>query len=264
MHIDVNNLSISYGERLIVDRISFSLAPGESLSIVGESGSGKTSIIRAIMGCLVGDGRVSGGTISLDGQILDYKERGLYVQGQQSMTMIFQDSGNMLNPIRTIGSQFVDYIRHHRPHLSKKEANAMACHLLNRVHLQDGQGILNGYAFELSGGMRQRIGIAMALALEPSILLADEPTSALDVTTQAQILSELSHMQKQNKMSMILVTHNLGVASCMSDKILVLQGGNIVEYGATDQVLSRPQSDYTRSLLASVPKIGREAYYVKP
>ena len=260
MFIDVNNLSIQYGDRLTVKDVSFTVNDGETLTIVGESGSGKTSIIRALIGCLPGNGRVSSGQIQFDGEALDLANPH-QTENLAKISMIFQDSGNMLNPIRTLGSQFVDYLCLHNPTMSKKEAWNTACNLLERVHLHDGQTLLNSYVFELSGGMRQRVGIAMSLALKPSVLLADEPTSALDVTTQAQILKEFAALRKANQMSMILVTHNLGVASYMSHKILILRNGQVVEYGSRDEVLYHPKHEYTKELLATVPTIGGEVYY---
>lgn len=261
MFIDVKDLSISYGDTPTVEHISFALNQGETLAIVGESGSGKTSIIRAIMGCLPANGHITKGSVCIDGREVWSEGGKQKLLPPQIVSMVFQDCGNMLNPIRTLGSQFVEYIRHHRPQMTKNQAWALACHLLAKVHLHDGDTLLKGYAFELSGGMRQRIGLAMALALEPQLLLADEPTSALDVTTQAQILEDLSVMQNQGKMTMVLVTHNLGIASYMAHKIMVLKEGHVVEYGLREQVLKNPKEDYTKALLESVPKIGGKHYY---
>ena len=260
MLLDVKNLSIEYQGKPTVEAVSFSLAPGEILAIVGESGSGKTTVIRAILGCLSGSGRVSGGEIDFAGrQLLAMSNKEwLEIRGRD-MAMIFQDSGNMLNPVQTIGKQFVEYIRLHSE-LSKGEAAEKACGLLKRMNLPDPARVMDSYAFELSGGMRQRVGIAMALTFAPKLILADEPTSALDVTTQAQIVEELMQVVQEAGSSMIIVTHNIGVAAHMADRIMVMSGGRAVEYGPVEEVIGSPQADYTRTLLEAVPEIGGRRY----
>ncbi|MBR1895949.1 MAG: ABC transporter ATP-binding protein, partial [Pyramidobacter sp.] len=192
MLLQVRNLDVSYGARKTVEGVSLELERGEILSIVGESGSGKTTVIRAVMGCLPGAGRVSGGDIVYEGRSLlgNTPEQWRAMRGT-AMSMIFQDSGAMLNPIRTIGSQFVDYIRAHAPQKSAADAKEQACEMLARMFLPNVENVMRSYPFELSGGMRQRVGIAMAMTFSPCLLLADEPTSALDVTTQAQIIRQI-------------------------------------------------------------------------
>ena len=177
------------------------------------------------------------------------------------MSMIFQDSGNMINPIRRIGAQFIDYIQAHQPDKSKSEAYEMACQMLTNVRLPNPENIMNCYPFELSGGMRQRVGIAMAMIFSPKILLADEPTSALDVTTQAQIIRQIVDIRNEYKVAVIIVTHNIGVASYVSNKIMVMQGGRVVEYGKREDVIGNPQHEYTKQLLRAVPIIGGKCYY---
>lgn len=259
--LDVKQVAISYGkhENIVAD-ITFSLAPGEVLAIVGESGSGKTTVIRSLIGCLASGGKVTTGTITYDGidlQNLSPKEwrkcRG------KEISMIFQDSGNALNPLQKIGKQFIAYLRCHEE-MSETVAYEKAVALCESVSLPNGVEILNRYPFELSGGQRQRLGIAMAMAFSPKLLLADEPTSALDVTTQAQIVAELMRLAKEKGTAIILVTHNIGVAAYMADKIVVMQQGRIVDSGTRDEVLYTPKAAYTASLLAAVPELGGRRY----
>ena len=246
MLLDVKNLSIAYQGKPTVSNVNFDLSAGEIMAIVGESGSGKTSVIRAILGCLSGNGQVEGDQINFGGRDIAHlsNKEWLSIRGKD-IAMIFQDSGNMLNPVQTIGKQL---------------AVEKACSLLTRMNLPDPQRVMESHAFELSGGMRQRVGIAMALAFAPKLLLADEPTSALDVTTQAQIVDELMQVVHEAGSAMIIVTHNIGVAAHMADKIMVMAGGKVVEYGSTAEVIEKPQADYTRTLLQAVPEIGGTRY----
>lgn len=175
------------------------------------------------------------------------------------MTMIFQDSGNMLNQVLPIGKQFIEYLRMH-DNLTKEEAYFFAVEMLTRMNLPNPDNIMKSYPFELSGGMRQRVGIAMAMIFRPELLLADEPTSALDVTTQAQIVKELMFIPRSCGTAMIVVTHNIGVATYMSDKIMVMSKGKIIEYGKTKDIINSPKAEYTKALFASVPQIGGKRY----
>ena len=261
MLLDVKNLDISYGSKLTVSGVNIQLDKGEILSIVGESGSGKTTVIRAIMGCLPGRGHDSGGSITLDGRdmLKNTREDWRKISGSE-MSMIFQDSGNMINPIRRIGEQFTDYILAHAPQKSKAEAAEMAKDMLNKVRLPNPQNIMNSYPFELSGGMRQRVGIAMAMIFSPKLLLADEPTSALDVTTQAQIIRQIVDVRNEYNAAVILVTHNIGVASYVSNKLMVMKNGHVVESGGRE-IIENPQHAYTKELLAAVPVLGDKKYY---
>lgn len=261
MLLDVKNLDISYGSKLTVSGVNIQLDKGEILSIVGESGSGKTTVIRAVMGCLPGRGHVSGGSITFDGRnmLKNTCEDWRKISGSE-MSMIFQDSGNMINPIRRIGEQFTDYILAHAPQKSKAEAAEMAKDMLNKVRLPNPQNIMNSYPFELSGGMRQRVGIAMAMIFSPKLLLADEPTSALDVTTQAQIIRQIVDVRNEYNAAVILVTHNIGVASYVSNKLMVMKNGHVVESGG-HEIIENPQHAYTKELLAAVPVLGDKKYY---
>lgn len=257
MLLEVKKLEIIYGKNIpVVQEISFQLAKSEILAIVGESGSGKTSIVRAIQNCLPVGGRVSKGEINFRGKnLLDQTNREKRDLCGTEISMIFQDSGSMLNPIKTIGEQFLAYLKTHG-FIDQKEALGKAVEMITRVQLANPENILKSYTFELSGGMRQRVGIAMAMVLNPCLLLADEPTSALDVTTQAQIIKEMMNVRDRLHAAIIIVTHNLGVASYMADKILIMKNGKAVEYGKVRDIIQNPQNDYTKLLLASVPTIG--------
>lgn len=262
MLLEVSKLDISYAKASspTVHDVSFNLDDGEILAIVGESGSGKTTVIRAILNVLPGGGRVSSGSIVFGGKnLLELDADGWRSLRGKNISMIFQDSGNMMNPVHTIGKQFVEYIQVHSD-LDKKSAWNMAIEKLELMNLPNPENILNSYTFELSGGMRQRVGIAMAITFQPKLLLADEPTSALDVTTQAQIVGELMFITRGSGAAMIIVTHNIGVASYLADNLMVMSGGRVVEYGKTADVINHPQAEYTKNLLASVPEIGGRRY----
>lgn len=261
MLLEVKNLNVSYGSKTTVKGADISLEAGEILAIVGESGSGKTTVIRAVMGCLPGNGRVTGGSVVFGGRDLlsNTADEWRSLCGRE-ISMIFQDSGNMINPIRRVGEQFVDYIRAHEPKSTAEEAAKRAKSMLGSVNLPDPDNIMKLYPFELSGGMRQRVGIAMAMTFDPKLLLADEPTSALDVTTQAQIVRQIADVRDKYNTAVIIVTHNLGVASYMSDKIMVMKDGEPVESGPREQVIYSPRHEYTKQLLAAVPEIGGRAW----
>lgn len=250
------HVTICYGGRPAVTDFSLTVETGQIVSIVGESGSGKTTVIRAAMGLLAGDGRLTEGQIILDGTdlaTLSQKEW-LALRGER-IAMIFQDAGAMLNPILTIGRQFCEMLIAHHPDLDPKDARALAITALKAVNLADPERVMSAYTFELSGGMRQRVGIAMAMAFDPELLLADEPTSALDVTTQAQIVRQMLALNRKhrNHQAIVMVTHNLGVAAYMSDRIVVMKDGRIVETGDRSAILNHPAEAYTQKLLAAVP-----------
>lgn len=262
MLLDVKNLAVSYAKnsKPTIQGVNFQLDEGKILAIVGESGSGKTTVIRAVLNVLPGGGRVSAGQIIFNGtDLVKLDEKDWRSLRGKDISMIFQDSGAMMNPVHTIGKQFVEYIQTHSD-LDKNAAYKMAEEKLTLMNLPNPQNILNSYTFELSGGMRQRVGIAMAITFQPKLLLADEPTSALDVTTQAQIVGELMFVTRGTGAAMIIVTHNLGVASYLSDDIIVMSQGKVVEAGATENVIKNPQHEYTKSLLASVPEMGKNRY----
>jgi oligopeptide ABC transporter, ATP-binding protein oppD len=260
MLLEVKNLHIQYAGTEMVHGISFSLDSGEVLSLVGESGSGKTSVIRAILGCLPHEGRVNEGEIIFSGvNMLENTPKMWRDISGRNISMIFQDSGSMMNPIRTIGSQFVEYILEHSS-MDPQKAEKEAKEILDKMQLPNPDTIMDSFPFELSGGMRQRVGVAMAMFFRPQLLLADEPTSALDVTTQAQVVKELMKICREDGTAIILVTHNLGVATYMSDKIMVMQNGHVVEEGTSEAIIENPQVNYTKELLHSVPQIGGMSY----
>ena len=262
MLLKISNLDISYAksDKPTVQDVSFTLEEGKILKIVGESGSGKTTVIRAILNVLPGGGRVSKGSMVFeDKNLLELDDKDWRSLRGKDISMIFQDSGNMMNPVHTIGKQFVEYIQVHSD-LDKKAAYDLAIEKLTMMNLPNPDNIMNSYTFELSGGMRQRVGIAMAITFQPKLLLADEPTSALDVTTQAQIVGELMFITRGTGASMIMVTHNIGVASYLSDNLMVMSQGKVVEYGKTRDVIENPQADYTKTLLSAVPEIGGRRY----
>ncbi len=258
--LEIKNVDISYGKNLTVKNVSLSLEKGEICSIVGESGSGKTTVIRAVLGLLPGAGRVSAGSIEYDGKDLlnltDSEWRNL--RGHD-VSMIFQDSGAMMNALRLIGDSYVEYIRTHEE-ISKEDAWAKGVEMLERMRLPDGDRIMRSYPFQLSGGQRQRVGIAMGMTYRPKLLLADEPTSALDVTTQAQIVRQFMELRDEYGTSIIIVTHNLGVAAYMGDKIVVMKHGEVVDRGERDYILHQSTNPYTKLLLDAVPTLGGKRY----
>ena len=260
MLLKIDNITVAYEDKIVLQDFSLEVDEGEVVCLVGESGSGKTTVIRSVLGLLPSTGKVTSGDIIFqDKSVLNMNSKEfMNIQGSQ-MSMIFQDSGSMLNPVRKIGSQFIEYIRFHKNY-SKEEAKQLAISKLKEVHLADAENIMYSYPFQLSGGMRQRVGIAMALAFEPKLLLADEPTSALDVTIQAQIVRQMMELQEIEKTAVIMVTHNLGVATYMSNRIVVMQNGKIVETGTRDEIMYNPKEQYTKDLINAIPSMEGEPY----
>lgn len=258
--LEVKNITVCYKDRPVIKDFSMTLKQGEICSLVGESGSGKTTVIRAVLGLLSGGGRVTEGDIVFCGQsVLKYTpDQWRRLRGGE-ISMIFQDSGAMLNPTKTIGRAFVEYIRTHEK-VSKKAAWEKGREMMERMRLADGENIMRSYPFQLSGGMRQRVGIAMAMTFRPKLLLADEPTSALDVTTQAQIVRQMMELRDEFGAGIILVTHNLGVAAYMSDQIIVMKKGEILDAGDREYMLKGAHSSYTEELLEAVPSLGGKRY----
>lgn len=251
------SVEVSFNGRAVTHDVSFTLHAGEILGIVGESGSGKSTLLKAAMGLLGNDGLVTKGDIWFQGKDLpDLPEKELRKVCGAGIGMIFQDAGASLCPIRTIGEQIYESMSAHMK-ITRSQAKEKALLLFQRLQFKDGQQIWNSYPFELSGGMNQRVGIAIAMLMEPPVLLADEPTSALDVVVQKQVIEEMLHLREMFGTAMILVTHDIGVVSAMADTVLVLQDGRIMEFGTARQVLHEPQNAYTRTLLAAVPKLRR-------
>lgn len=258
--LELKDVTISYKNVPTVEHFSMNMKQGQIISLVGESGSGKTTVIRAILGLLPGGGKVTGGEITFEGEdILAYNaEKWRKLRGSD-ISMIFQDSGAMMNPTKKIGTVFTEYIRTHEK-ISKKDAWAKGIMMLERMRLPAADNVMNSYPFQLSGGMRQRVGIAMGMTYQPKLLLADEPTSALDVTTQAQIVRQMMELRDDYGTGIIVVTHNLGVAAYMSDYIVVMKDGHIEDQGDRDHILHHSENDYTRRLLSAVPSMGGESY----
>ena len=257
--LEIKDLTIQYGDKdPVVENFSLSLKKGEIITIVGESGSGKSTVLSSILGLLPNGGKIISGDIIYNGESMLSKSLNQWreLRGTE-ITMISQDSGGTLNPIRKIGKQFVEYIQTHSK-MSAKEAEEKAKDMFSKVNLPDPEIIMKSYPHQLSGGMKQRVGIAMALTFHPKIILGDEPTSALDVITQAQIVKEIMDLRKKFDTSIIMVTHNLGVAAYISDKIIVMQNGKIVDAGNKNEVIQNPRSEYTKKLLEAVPEIGGE------
>ena len=243
------------GEVKALNGVSFSMNQGDVLGIVGESGSGKSVTAYSIMGLTAYPGRLVGGKIWFNGhQIDEMSEKEFRKIRGNEVSIIFQDPMTSLNPVYTIGNQIVEVILLHTKK-SKKEAWERAKELLELVGINEPERRLKQYPHELSGGMRQRVMIAIALACEPKLLIADEPTTALDVTIQAQILELMQDLRKKLGMSIIMITHDLGVVASMCEKIAVMYAGHIVEYGTTDEIFYNPQHEYTKGLINSIPKL---------
>ena len=243
------------GEVKALNDVSFTLKEGEVLGIVGESGSGKSVTAYSIMGLTADPGKLIGGTIKFNGHDIHLmKEKEMAKIRGNEVALIFQDPMTSLNPVYTIQNQICEVINLHTS-LDKKQAVARAEELLTLVGITDVKKRLKQYPHELSGGMRQRIMIAMALACEPKLLIADEPTTALDVTIQAQILDLMIELKKKLGMAIIMITHDLGIVASMCDRIAVMYAGSIIEYGSTDDIFYDPKHEYTKGLLKSIPKI---------
>ena len=235
--LEIKNLNINYKNSIkAVKDVNFTLEDNQIISIVGESGSGKSTLIRAILKLLPMGGEIESGNIFFLGK---------------DIGMIFQDPNSTMDPIKTIEKQFIEYILEHND-MPKKEAIELAKEYLLKLNLTDVDRVLKSYSFELSGGMKQRVAIAMAMAQSPRLLLTDEPTSALDVTVQAQVIKELKRIRENFKTAIILVTHNMGVAAYISDKIAVMKNGEIIEFGDKEQIIKNPQKEYTKSLLNAI------------
>lgn len=243
------------GDLKIIDKVNFTVNPGEILCIVGESGSGKSVTLLSIMGLLDRKGRISGGLVEFDGDDLRNKsEKELdQIRGNQ-LTMVFQDAMSSLNPVFTIGSQMIETMRVHL-NMDKKTAKDRAISLLGKVGLPNPSAVMKKYPHTLSGGMRQRVSIAMALACNPKLLIADEPTTALDVTIQAQIMELIRSLKDELGMSIILITHDMGLVAEMADRVLVMYAGQIVEEANVYDLFKKPKHPYTKALLKSIPSI---------
>ena len=257
--VDIKDERLSFftpaGEVKALVGVSIHLKEGEVLGIVGESGSGKSVTAYSLMGLTAYPGRLIGGTLDFNGHhINDMSEKEMRRIRGNEVSIIFQDPMTSLNPVYTIGNQIREVILLHTGK-SKKEANERAKELLTLVGINEPEKRLKQYPHELSGGMRQRVMIAIALACEPKLLIADEPTTALDVTIQAQILELMMDLKEKLGMAIIMITHDLGIVARMCEKIAVMYAGKIVEYGTTDEIFYEPKHEYTKGLLRSIPRL---------
>ncbi|SET40053.1 peptide/nickel transport system ATP-binding protein [Oceanobacillus limi] len=241
-----------------VDDISFSIYPGETVALVGESGSGKSITALSIMQLINKPGRIINGTILMnDTELLKLSAKKMTKIRGNDIAMIFQEPMTALNPVYTIGNQITEMLRKHK-NLSKSEARIKAVELLKTVGIPRAEEVIDEYPHQLSGGMRQRIMIAMAISCDPTLLIADEPTTALDVTIQAQILDLMAEMKEKFQMALLLITHDLGVVSEYADRVMVMYGGQIVEQAPTKKLLRDTKHPYTKGLLDSLPNLDEE------
>lgn len=253
--LEIKNLDVVYTKNKIIENLNFNINENEIISIVGESGSGKSTLIRAILNIISNGGFISKGEILFLGEnisLLNEKEI-QKIRGKE-ISIIFQDAGATMNPIKTVEKQFLEYILTHNK-ISKKEAIEIIKENLLKVNLNDVERVMKSYPFELSGGMKQRVAIAMILSQKPKLILADEPTSALDVTVQAQIIEELKRINKEYGVSILLVTHNIGVAAYISNRIAVMKNGEIIEFDSKENIIKDPKQNYTKKLLSSLIKL---------
>ncbi|RST14648.1 ABC transporter ATP-binding protein [Streptomyces sp. WAC05374] len=271
MLLDVRDLYVEFrtrdGVARAVNGVTFSVDAGETLAVLGESGSGKSVTAQAVMGILdMPPGRITGGQVLFRGRdLLTLKEDARRPVRGAEMAMIFQDALSALNPVLSVGDQLGEMFVVHRG-MSKKDARARAVELMDRVRIPAARERAGQYPHQFSGGMRQRIMIAMAMALEPALIIADEPTTALDVTVQAQIMDLLAELRREMGTGLVLITHDLGVVADVADRIAVMYAGRIVETAPVHALYKRPAHPYTQGLLDSVPRLdhkGRELYAIK-
>jgi oligopeptide/dipeptide ABC transporter ATP-binding protein len=247
-----------YGPADVVDGVSFDLAAGETLALVGESGSGKTQTALSLIGLVAPQGRIAGGSVRFAGRdLVGLGERELRAIRGRDIGFVFQDPVAALNPVLRLGDQIVEVIRAHE-RCSRAAARARAVEMLRRVRLPDPERQARAYAHELSGGMCQRVVLALALACAPRLLIADEPTTALDVTVQAQICELLLELKAESGMALLLISHDLGVVAGMADRVAIMYAGRIVEEAPVQSLYTSPRHPYTRALLRAVPEIEGE------
>jgi peptide/nickel transport system ATP-binding protein len=257
--LEIRDLKVTIGPFTIVDIERLTLPPGRRLGIVGESGSGKTMTAMSIIGLQPGEAVVTG-SIRFNGrELVGLTDRELSAVRGPEIGVIFQDPAKALNPMMRIGRQVSEAIRLHR-HLSRRQLEERVVDLLTQVHLRDAGSLLRRYPHQLSGGQQQRVLVAIAIACDPKLLIADEPTTSLDVTVQEGILSLIRELSASRNMSLLFVTHNLGVIQSISEMIAVVYGGQVVELGPTDQVINRPFHQYTRALIAANPGIADDEH----
>jgi peptide/nickel transport system ATP-binding protein len=251
--LEVRELSIAFGDRLVVDRISFTLAPGETLGLVGESGSGKSATSLAVLRLLPGSAHVSGSIVFQGQDLLALPEESMRRLRGTGISMIFQEPMTALNPVMRVGEQIAEALRAHHPGLPRATVRERVLAAMHEVALPSPEARLNDYPHQFSGGQRQRLLIAMALINRPHLLIADEPTTALDVTVQEQILALLQQLQRSYGLAMLFISHDLAVIGQVADRVAVMQRGRLVEQAIAADLFRSPQHEYTRRLLASAP-----------
>lgn len=258
--LEVKDLDIGFdtpeGEVHAVNNLNFSIEAGDALALVGESGAGKTQTVMALMGLLAENGHVKGQAMFKGNDLLQMSTPELNKHRGSEIAMIFQDPATSLNPYLRIDRQMVEVVMHHQG-LKKADARAKAVEMLRAVRIPDPERIIRQYPHEFSGGMRQRVMVAMGLLCEPDLLIADEPTAALDVTVKAQITHLMSALRKKSNTAIILITHDLGVVAGLCDRVLVMYAGEAIECGSVEQIYYDPKHPYTKGLLESVPRLDR-------
>ena len=261
--LEVKNLDVCFfteeGKLPAIDNLSLSIRAGETLGVVGESGCGKSMTALSIMRLISSPGKITNGEVLFKGQdLIKLSDKEIRRVRGNNIAMIFQEPMTSLNPVATIGNQIVEAIRTHNKEISKKEATEKAIEMLKLVKIPLPEKRINEYPHQLSGGMRQRVMIAMALSCNPELLICDEPTTALDVTIQAQILKLINQLKKEVNSSVIMITHDMGVISQITDNVIVMYAGQVVEYTSTKELFNAPLHPYTNGLINSIPKLDEE------
>ena len=261
--LEIKNITIAYNDRPVVVDVSFPVQPGETVSIVGESGSGKSTILRAVQGLLGREGRVLGGSVEFDGvSLLDLKSDEMRRYRGAVIATVPQQAGLSMDPITKIGRQFHEAILTKRK-ITRSESDKLAVECMRSLSVKEPEKILNSFPVMLSGGTNQRVALAMAMVMEPRLILADEPTSALDVTVQVEVVEAMLALKRQSDAAILMVTHNMGVVAQMSDHVGVMYNGRLLEWGAREEILGNARHPYTRALMASVLKMDGKLPSVK-
>lgn len=251
--LKLKDITIAYGENVITHNIDMRVKKNEIVCIVGESGCGKTSILKSIIGLLPETAKITTGDILYKDESILRKNKKRNLIGEE-IAIVFQDAGASLNPVRKIGKQFIQYIKKNRK-ITTDEAYTIAVDMLEKMNLTNPKDIMNSYTFQLSGGMKQRVGLAIALSLNPSLLLLDEPTSALDVTTQAQVVEEIINLKEKYETTILMITHNIPLAIYVADYIIIMKKGVIVEQNKAVDIFKNPAHEYTKELLKHIPHL---------